>query len=258
MTAVAAYVLGVSSSAPARKLLQIPLIPGDVVDTPQDQLPTADTSEGVESLASAFDSGDTAWMLTSTALVLLMAIPGLALFYGGLVRPKNVLNAASNVFATVAIVTLVRHFRDKNVSTPHPPVRVVPPAYPRARRFPLRNAPLPRVGLGPVGLLDRVQRRRDGKGQIQPPLVLRIPYQRRPHRRLPLLVDWQLPRVHLRHVSLHVRLHNHGAHHGRLRRAHEAHRGVGVCGSLVDGGVLPPRASGAFVSIVFHRVSSSR
>ena len=99
MTAVAAYVLGVSSSAPARKLLQIPLIPGDVVDTPQDQLPTADTSEGVESLASAFDSGDTAWMLTSTALVLLMAIPGLALFYGGLVRPKNVLNAASNVFA---------------------------------------------------------------------------------------------------------------------------------------------------------------
>ena len=122
MTAVAAYVLGVSSSAPARKLLQIPLIPGDVVDTPQDQLPTADTSEGVESLASAFDSGDTAWMLTSTALVLLMAIPGLALFYGGLVRPKNVLNAASNVFATVAIVTLVRHFRDKNVSNP-PPTR---------------------------------------------------------------------------------------------------------------------------------------
>ena len=120
MTAVAAYVLGVSSSAPARKLLQIPLIPGDVVDTPQDQLPTADTSEGVESLASAFDSGDTAWMLTSTALVLLMAIPGLALFYGGLVRPKNVLNAASNVFATVAIVTLVRHFRDKNVSNPSP------------------------------------------------------------------------------------------------------------------------------------------
>ena len=119
MTAVAAHVLGVSSSAPARKLLQIPLIPGDVVDTPQDQLPTADTSEGVESLASAFDSGDTAWMLTSTALVLLMAIPGLALFYGGLVRPKNVLNAASNVFATVAIVTLVRHFRDKNV----PPTR---------------------------------------------------------------------------------------------------------------------------------------
>ena len=89
MTAVAAYVLGVSSSAPARKLLQIPLIPGDVVDTPQDQLPTADTSEGVESLASAFDSGDTAWMLTSTALVLLMAIPGLAPSTAGSCVPRT-------------------------------------------------------------------------------------------------------------------------------------------------------------------------
>ena len=37
-----------------------------------------------------FDSGDTAWMLTSSALVLMMTIPGLALFYGGMVRKKNV------------------------------------------------------------------------------------------------------------------------------------------------------------------------
>src|SRR5258708_8211367 len=41
--------------------------------------------------ASAISSGDTAWMLTSTALVLMMTIPGLALFYGGMVRKKNVL-----------------------------------------------------------------------------------------------------------------------------------------------------------------------
>ena len=40
---------------------------------------------------SALDSGDTAWMLVSVALVLFMTIPGLALFYGGLVRSKNVL-----------------------------------------------------------------------------------------------------------------------------------------------------------------------
>ncbi len=39
--------------------------------------------------AQALDSGDTAWMLTSTALVLLMTIPGLALFYGGMVRKKK-------------------------------------------------------------------------------------------------------------------------------------------------------------------------
>ena len=38
------------------------------------------------------DSGNTAWMLTSTMLVLLMSIPGIALFYGGLVRQKNVLS----------------------------------------------------------------------------------------------------------------------------------------------------------------------
>jgi Amt family ammonium transporter len=42
--------------------------------------------------APAFDTGDTAWMLTSTALVLMMTVPALALFYGGLVRSKNVLS----------------------------------------------------------------------------------------------------------------------------------------------------------------------
>src|SRR5690242_21941731 len=41
--------------------------------------------------SSPINTGDTAWMLTSTALVLLMTIPGLALFYGGMVRKKNVL-----------------------------------------------------------------------------------------------------------------------------------------------------------------------
>ena len=44
------------------------------------------------------NSGDTAWMLTSTALVLFMTIPGLALFYGGLVRTKNVLVCSHAVF----------------------------------------------------------------------------------------------------------------------------------------------------------------
>ena len=39
----------------------------------------------------SIDTGDTAWMLTSTALVLMMTMPGLALFYGGMVRKKNVL-----------------------------------------------------------------------------------------------------------------------------------------------------------------------
>ena len=55
------------------------------------------------------DSGDTAWMLVSTALVMLMLLPGLALFYGGLVRAKNLLSVMSQVLgiAAVAILTWV-------------------------------------------------------------------------------------------------------------------------------------------------------
>ncbi len=53
------------------------------------------------------DSGDTAWMLTSTALVLMMTIPGLALFYGGMVRKKNVIATVAQSFAMTAVVTVV-------------------------------------------------------------------------------------------------------------------------------------------------------
>jgi len=53
------------------------------------------------------NSGDTAWMLSSTALVLLMTIPGLALFYGGMVRKKNVLATVMQSFAITCLVTLL-------------------------------------------------------------------------------------------------------------------------------------------------------
>ena len=53
------------------------------------------------------DTGDTAWMLTSTALVLMMTIPGLALFYGGMVRKKNVLATAMQSFAITCLVTVI-------------------------------------------------------------------------------------------------------------------------------------------------------
>jgi len=53
------------------------------------------------------DSGDTAWMLTSTALVLMMTIPGLALFYAGMVRKKNILATMMQSFTICAIVTIV-------------------------------------------------------------------------------------------------------------------------------------------------------
>ena len=57
--------------------------------------------------ADKISSGDTAWMLTSTALVLMMSIPGLALFYGGMVRKKNVLATLMQTFAITCMVTLL-------------------------------------------------------------------------------------------------------------------------------------------------------
>ena len=58
-------------------------------------------------LLDAADSGDTAWILTSAALVLLMAAPGLTLFYGGLVRAKGFLAVLVQVGAVVAVASLL-------------------------------------------------------------------------------------------------------------------------------------------------------
>src|SRR5690242_707245 len=57
--------------------------------------------------AAAINSGDTAWMLTSMALVLMMTIPGLGLFYAGMVRKKNVLATVMQSFALCALMTIV-------------------------------------------------------------------------------------------------------------------------------------------------------
>jgi Amt family ammonium transporter len=53
------------------------------------------------------DSGDTAWMLTSTVLVIIMVIPGLALFYGGMVRAKNALSVLMHVFVTLSLISVL-------------------------------------------------------------------------------------------------------------------------------------------------------
>lgn len=57
--------------------------------------------------APALDTGNTAWMLVATALVLMMTLPGLALFYGGMVRKMNVLSTLMQSFAICAVVTLL-------------------------------------------------------------------------------------------------------------------------------------------------------
>lgn len=61
----------------------------------------------VTAAAPVPNKGDTAWMLLSAILVLLMTVPGLALFYGGLVRTKNMLSVLTQIFAIASIVCLL-------------------------------------------------------------------------------------------------------------------------------------------------------
>ena len=65
-----------------------------------------------EAAGPVLNSGDTAWMLTSTALVLFMTIPGLALFYAGMVRSKNVLSVLMQCFAITALITCLLYTSD--------------------------------------------------------------------------------------------------------------------------------------------------
>ena len=58
-------------------------------------------------VAPVLNAGDTAWIMTSTVLVILMVIPGLALFYGGLVRAKNMLSVLAQVFTIFALITVL-------------------------------------------------------------------------------------------------------------------------------------------------------
>ena len=60
-----------------------------------------------QTAAPTLNSGDTAWMLTSTLLVILMSIPGLALFYGGLGRAKNMLSVLTQVFVIYALISVL-------------------------------------------------------------------------------------------------------------------------------------------------------
>jgi len=79
----------------------------------QDTAPTVvetvatEVAEAVAETAPTLDTGDTAWMITASALVLFMTLPGLALFYGGLVRAKNVLTILVQCFALGAIITVL-------------------------------------------------------------------------------------------------------------------------------------------------------
>ena len=70
-------------------------------------LPAFGQDAPVEEVVPVIDKGDTAWMLVSTMVVILMTIPGLALFYGGLVRAKNILSVLSQVLAGFCMIALL-------------------------------------------------------------------------------------------------------------------------------------------------------
>jgi Amt family ammonium transporter len=80
---------------------------GTVAAFAQEAAPAAAAAAPAAAPTPVLDTGNTAWMLTSTALVLMMTVPGLALFYGGMVRKKNVLATIMQSFAITCLVTVL-------------------------------------------------------------------------------------------------------------------------------------------------------
>jgi Amt family ammonium transporter len=100
---VAMLVLGVTVSA---GLAQPPATPPAASSPAAPAAPAAAPAPAPAAPAAKIDKGDTAWMLTSSALVLLMTAPGLALFYGGLVRQKNALATIMHSFIIMALISI--------------------------------------------------------------------------------------------------------------------------------------------------------
>src|SRR5690606_35260153 len=86
------------SAALVSLLLALPAIAQDAA---------APAAEVVEEVVASIDTGDTAWMIVSTLLVILMTIPGVVLFYGGLVRSKNILSVITQVFGAFSMIALL-------------------------------------------------------------------------------------------------------------------------------------------------------
>lgn len=95
------------ASAPAERVAPVAAVPPATTAAPAPApIPAPLTRPGLVA-ADTLSGADTAWMMTSTALVLLMTLPGIALFYGGMVRKKNVLNTMACVVAICAVVSLL-------------------------------------------------------------------------------------------------------------------------------------------------------
>ena len=97
---------------PARLLAPLPalltaLVPVGLLLAAVGTMPRAAIAQAAAAADAKLDAGDTAWMLTSIALVLMMTIPGLALFYGGMVRKKNILATMMQSFSICALISVL-------------------------------------------------------------------------------------------------------------------------------------------------------
>jgi Amt family ammonium transporter len=81
--------------------------PAFAEEAPAPAAAVAEAAPAAPAAAPKLDTGDTAWMIVATALVMLMSIPGLALFYGGLAKTKDSLNTMAMTFVTFCIVSLL-------------------------------------------------------------------------------------------------------------------------------------------------------
>lgn len=98
-----------AASAPVEPMAPAPVVvaPPPAPEAPAAVVPPAPLSSPGIVAADTLNGADTAWVMTSTALVLLMTLPGIALFYGGMVRKKNVLNTMASVVVICAVVSLL-------------------------------------------------------------------------------------------------------------------------------------------------------
>ncbi len=99
--------LAQTASAPASAAPAAAAATAPAAAAPAAPAAPAAAASAAKNPAAFINSGDNAWMLTSTALVLMMTIPGLALFYGGMVRKKNVLATLMQSFAITCLVTVL-------------------------------------------------------------------------------------------------------------------------------------------------------
>ena len=144
--------------------------------------------------APVLDTGNTAWMLTSTVLVLFMTIPGLALFYAGMVRSKNVLSVMMQCFAVTALITILWLLYGYSLA------------------------------FDTTGMV---------RGRSQPALLLRWPGQGLHVHDQPRDADRDDPGVGVRDLPAHLRDHHPGADRRRLRRAHAVLRDAALPRALV-------------------------